>query len=460
MEIRNPSPNEDEELLNQEEDQFHDVKSIRIKPSSLQEHFVAFANTDGGELIIGIEDKKVIGERLVGFKKIEDANDIIQNLLEQINPSVENVDVEFINFVSRGYLLRIFIPKSPKVHYTSKGECFIRVNASTKRIIGDRITQLSYSKGFFNYERKTVACSDIEGIIESEYLDNYLERIGSNLDKFRFLNKQKMINKLDDMYYPNVGCVLLFDEEPQSTLDTSCAIKIYRLRTTEKEYKREYLDGMPDTVDGPIELQIFNALKKVDEYLMNASYIEGERSVKLRYPSDTLKEILVNAVIHRDYSLNDDIHVRIYDNRIEIQSPGRLPGYITVDNILAERYARNPNIVRLLHKLPDPVNHDIGEGLDTAFNEMKKAGLVEPEIKELENAVLVTIRHQRLASLEDQIMEFLEENGHITNKIARELSGIESENAVKHVFQRLRKQGRIKPVNPDARPFDFKYIKC
>jgi len=84
MEIRNPSPNEDEELLNQEEDQFHDVKSIRIKPSSLQEHFVAFANTDGGELIIGIEDKKVIGERLVGFKKIEDANDIIQNLLEQI----------------------------------------------------------------------------------------------------------------------------------------------------------------------------------------------------------------------------------------------------------------------------------------------------------------------------------------------------------------------------------------
>jgi len=447
-------------LLNQEEDQFHDVKSIRIKPSSLQEHFVAFANTDGGELFVGIEDKKVVGERLVGFSKIEDANDIMQVLLEQTNPSIENIEIEFINFVSRGYVLRIFIPKSPKVHYTSKGECFIRVNASTKKIIGDRITQLSYSKGFYNYERKTVESSEIEGIIESEYLHEYLKRIGSNLDELKFLNKQKMVNRIEDKYHPNVGCMLLFDEEPQSSLDTRCAIKIYRLRTTEKEYKREYLECMPKTVDGPIEFQIHSALKIVDDFLKDASYIEGEKSIKLQYPSDTLKEILVNAVIHRDYSLNDDIHVRIYDNRIEIQSPGRLPGYITVKNILEERYARNPNIVRLLHKLPNPVNHDIGEGLDTAFNEMKKAGLVEPEIKELENAVLVTIRHQRLASLEDQIMEYLENNTYITNKIVRDLSGIESENAVKHVFQRLRRQGRIKPENAKARAFDFKYIKC
>ena len=95
--------------------------------------------------------------------------------------------------------------------------------------------------------------------------------------------------------------------------------------------------------------------------------------IRLQYPSEALKEILVNAVIHRDYSLNDDIHVRVFDNRVEVQSPGKLPGYMSLDNLYDERFSRNPNIVRMLHNLPNPVNHDIGEGMDTAKNELKKA---------------------------------------------------------------------------------------
>jgi ATP-dependent DNA helicase RecG len=248
-----------------------------------------------------------------------------------------------------------------------------------------------------------------------------LIRINSKLDKQGFLYKQKLLNKENGVFSPNVGCILLFDEEPQATLDTRCSIKVYRLRTTEKSYKREYLEDMPVTIEGPVEMQINKCIDAVQDYLKDASYIDGIKTVKLQYPAEALKEILVNAVIHRDYSLNDDIHVKIFDNRIEVQSPGKLPGYITVENILDERFSRNPNIVRLLHKLPDPVNHDIGEGLNTAFNEMKKAGLVPPKIEELDNAVLVTIKHQRLASLEDIIMDYLSDHDFITNKVVREL---------------------------------------
>ncbi|MBA4541995.1 hypothetical protein H1164_03635 [Thermoactinomyces daqus] len=189
------------------------------------------------------------------------------------------------------------------------------------------------------------------------------------------------------------------------------------------------------------------------------SYQVGDNLIKLNYPYEALKEILVNAVIHRDYSLNDDIHVRIYDNRVEIQSPGKLPGYITKENIMDERYARNPNIVRLLHNLPDPVNYDIGEGLNTAKNAMMKAGLVAPEIEELENSVVVTLKHQKLASIEDQIMEYLENHSFVTNKIIRNLTGENSENKVKRAFQRLRKQGKIEPLDPNANAFNFKYRK-
>src|SRR5262249_35304650 len=163
-----------------------------------------------------------------------------------------------------------------------------------------------------------------------------------------------------------------------------------------------------------------------------------------RYPTEAIKEIVVNAVIHRDYSLGDDIHIKIFDDRIDITSPGKLPGYVTIENIYDERYSRNPNIVRMLHNLPNPVNHDIGEGLDTARNALKKAGLIAPEIVELRNSLQVTIRHQRLASIEDAINEFFAENpgGYISNKIVRERTGEEDINKIQKTFRKLRNKGR------------------
>jgi ATP-dependent DNA helicase RecG len=170
-----------------------------------------------------------------------------------------------------------------------------------------------------------------------------------------------------------------------------------------------------------------------------------------------LFEILVNAVIHRDYSINDDVHVRVYDNRVEVQSPGRLPGSVTIQNILDERYGRNPKIVRLLHKLPEPVNHDIGEGLNTAKNALHTAGLVPPQFVELENAFLVTIEHKQIASLEELIIEHLNNNETVSNKIIRQLSGEDSENKVKKAFQTLRTKDIIEPVDPRANAFRFVY---
>lgn len=190
--------------------------------------------------------------------------------------------------------------------------------------------------------------------------------------------------------------------------------------------------------------------------------MDGDKLIKLQYPSEALKEILVNAVIHRDYSLNDDIHVKIFDNRIEIQSPGKLPGYISINNIYEERFSRNPNIVRMLHNLPNPVNHDIGEGLDTAKNELKKAGLVDPIFVEKDNAFVVTVRHQRIASLEDIIIGYITENpsAELTNKLIRQLSGEDDMQKVKLALQKLRSNGHIKPVNEKARAFNFKYVKA
>lgn len=426
----------------------------------MQKTFIAFANSDGGDLYIGIEDKKVSTDRLIGFAKIEDANDIIHTLLEETQPSIENMLVEFIDFEHDGYVLHFSIPKSPKVHYSAQSKCYIRINARKMEIKGERIIELSYSKGVSQYEKHAVDSIEIEDILNSDFLAYYMERIGSELDNTNFLRKQRLLTKKDEKYFVNVGGVLLFDNEPQASLDTRCAIKVYRLRTTAREYDRNQLETMPFTINGPIEKQIVDSLQKIDEILHNVSYSVGGKLVKLEYPSEAIKELVVNAVIHRDYSIHDDIHIRIYDNRIEIQSPGRLPGFITTENIYDERYSRNPNIVRMLHNLPDPVNYDIGEGLNTARNELRKVGLVEPEIKELNNAVLIIIKHEKIATLEDIIMEYLNNNpgASIANRDVRGLSGENDVNKIKKAFQNLRKQGYIVPENADAKAFDYRYI--
>ncbi len=445
------------ELLNLLEDHFTDLKSAAIAPGKLQTHFVAFANSDGGELYVGIEDGKVEGERIRGFGFPEQANEMIGVLLTETKPSVEGVEIEFIDLAPNGLVLHVTIPKSQHVHSTSGNDVYVRVNASSRRIYGEQITRLSYAKGSFSYERVAVPEADFNEITGSSQLAAYLQAIRSSQTPVAFLKKQQMVTDHESRMCPNVACILLFDDEPQATLKTRCAIKVYRLLTTEKEYKREHLAEMPATIEGPIEVQITKVIETVDALLEDVSVNIGGKLVKLDYPAEALKEILVNAVIHRDYSINDNIHVRIYDNRVEIQSPGRLPGYVTLKNILDERYSRNPTIVRLLHKLPDPPNHDIGEGLNTAYNAMRDAGLVEPQIEELENAVLVTIEHRKLASLEETILDYLKSHDEITNKIVRQLTGEGSENKVKKAFQNLRDQEAIEPVDPNANAFRFRY---
>jgi len=125
-----------------------------------------------------------------------------------------------------------------------------------------------------------------------------------------------------------------------------------------------------------------------------------------------------------------------------------LPAHITTKNILKERFARNGNLVRVINKFPDPPNKDVGEGLNTAFEAMKNLRLKELVFLEPENSVIVQIKHEKLASAEDIVMEYLDnpDNAFITNRVARGLTGIKSENSMKLVFLRLRDRQLIEPV--------------
>ena len=205
------------------------------------------------------------------------------------------------------------------------------------------------------------------------------------------------------------------------------------------------LEGLPLTVEGCAYQQIYTAVSKVKQIVESIKKL-GTEFESVTYPEETLHEIITNAVLHRDYSIATDIQIRIFDNRIEVESPGKLPGHVTTQNILDTQSARNPKIVRLINKFPNAPNKDVGEGLNTAFDAMTKLRLKVPEIKETENAVLVIIKHEKLASPEELIVEYLKKHDSVKNAVGRSVTGIKSENTMKNVFYRLKKSGYIELI--------------
>jgi ATP-dependent DNA helicase RecG len=257
---------------------------------------------------------------------------------------------------------------------------------------------------------------------------------------------------------PTVGGALLFADEPQALLPKRCGIKIYRYKTKEKTGTREVLAFDPITIEGYLYQQIRTAVDTTIRIVQETGRLGDTGIEGIVYPPETLHEIITNAVLHRDYSIADDIHIRIFDNRIEIQSPGRLPAHITPENILDERFSRNGQIVRLINKFPVPPNKDVGEGLNTAFAAMVSLGLKEPDIDNLETSVLVTVKHEPLASPETIILEYLETHETIKNKEAREICHIHADYVIKDIFRKLVERELIAKV-PGTRTASTAYTK-
>lgn len=422
-----------------DEGQFVDVKAREKSPRSLSEDISAFANTDGGDVYIGITDK----ERLwVGFDNIEAANGHLQ-LFEELFPLGTYFHYEFLQCNSKqGLVLHIQINKTQGITKASSGLSYIRRGAQSLPVnTPEKMKRLELTKGVTSFETELVNISK-NIITDSAITKKFIEEVVPTTKPEPWLRKQVLIR--DER--PTVAGVLLFAEEPQAVLQKHCGIKIYRYKTREVEGFREVLADIPLTVEGCLYNQIQEAVKQTQEITESIPKLGESGFETFKYPPDTLHEIITNAVLHRDYSIKDDVHIRIFDDRVEVQSPGRLPAHITVSNILDERYARNGSIVRILNKFPDPPNKDVGEGLNTAFAKMTELGLKPPIINELDNAVLVLIKHEPLASPEEIIMRYLEEHGTIKNATAREITHTKTDFRMKGIFNRMDKSGLIEKV--------------
>ena len=376
------SSNDSLVLCAKEESHFFDRKAIGVTGKSLQKHAVAFANADGGEICVGIADDRQEPnpiKRWRGSESTEDFNGILQALFE-VQPTLALTYEVLFSEGKTGYILRVSIDKSPQVHKTADGKVYQRYGAQSLPVTDpQRIIDLSFAKGASTFEDQPMAGIRPEALVESTELKAFLQGYSPKTDPLDFAVNQHLLDNAS--WQPICAGILLFHDNPSAVMPRKCAVKIARYETSEDDAERTHL-RQQWTVEGPLYQLIHRTMHEITEIMSSMNIWTPEGLKNVQYPPEAIWEIVVNAIIHRDYSVSDDVQILIYNNRIEVLSPGRLPGYVNVDNILDARYSRNPKIVRNLNRYSDPPNKDLGEGLNTAFQKMKEWKLRDPIIVE------------------------------------------------------------------------------
>jgi ATP-dependent DNA helicase RecG len=438
-------------LLTRDEDHFFDRKALTASGRTVQKIAVAFSNADGGEFVVGIADEAdepVPENRWNGAGKVEDFNAHIQ-ALNEIKPPLPNAEFSVLEASGRkGLVLLVRVEKSSEVYQTADGTVYIRKGAQSLPVKEhERILELQFAKDAASFEDQILPNTPTEEVSEGIELQKFLSEYSPKSDPLEFALNQNLVDR--KTWEPKVAGILLFNDSPAAVMPRKCSVKVVRYETKEDDPERDHLKSTV-TLEGPLYPLIHETVKVVTDTMSSVAVWSTTGLKTLQYPPEAVWEIIVNAIIHRDYAISDDVQVRIFDNRIEVISPGKLPGYVSVQNILNVRYSRNSKIVRNLARYPSPPNKDLGEGLNTAFQKMKEWRLREPEIVEDGNYVRVTIPHIPLAAPTEAILEFLKHNPTITNRQAREITGIRSENLVKIEFYKLRDEDLLEMV-PDLK---------
>lgn len=378
------------EMQQTTENQTFDRKSIRVEPKGLSNIFVAFANADGGIIVIGIEDKTKEIEGILGYEA--KLNEIYRVGYDFCVPSVK-CRFEKVDCIDKNgepnQLLLICVEQSDKVHANQADEVYYRVGDKSKKLSFEERMQLIYDKGEMLYENAPVINASIEDI-DISLVESYIKLIDYQKSAMEFLTEAKAFVVKDKI---TVGAILLFGKNPQKFFPRA-RIRFIKYQGTEEKTGAE-MNVIKDVV---FEGTIYDVLKKTIEFV-GAQIKDFTRLTKgglfattPEYPEFVWNEIIVNAVCHRDYSISGtDIHVKMFDDKIIVESPGGLPGLVRLNNIRNTHFSRNPKIAEYL-KIYHYVK-EFGEGVDRMCLEMSKIGLPEPEYSTVGFMTKVVVRN-------------------------------------------------------------------
>jgi len=405
-------------------------ETVEFKPSLSQtgnilECVSAFSNTKGGILVIGVRDTgEVIGVD-IGKRTLESlANTIKQNTDPVIYPSISVENVEGKNVI----VIEVEESKSKPMFAFDK--VYKRVGRSNQRVTSDEIRKLALEGKRIYWDEEVCEGANLEDIEEDKvrwFLKEARRERELNIPMDASVDEVLMrLNLLKGEALTNAS-ILLLGKSPQKFF-LQAEVRCVRFKGNEPV--KPFIDMR--VISGTIIDQVDKSLDFVLEHIPKAVWLDGklQREEKYQYPPDALREAIVNAICHRDYEEQGNIQIRVFDDFLEVWSPGKLPEPLRLEDLKKTHKSvpRNPLLARQLFWIK--FVEEVGTGTNDMIDYCREWGIPEPEFKHVTGDFVVTFfgkltdkYYDDLGLNERQIkaVTYVRKNNSITNREFRKL---------------------------------------
>jgi ATP-dependent DNA helicase RecG len=408
----------------------------RSSVSTIAETLAAMANADGGLVLLGVTAKGSV-QNSVEADRLRDA---ATEAGLQTNPPLILPSAHVIS-LAKGDVVVVQVPPGLPHIYNLNGMFLTRTGTHNRPLTTAELRRLLLERGEAGYEEQPLADATLADLSQQR-IDAYLDHIAVPPDEAPLqallargciapAEPQSQLSSeetsLDSPEYrPTVAGMLLFGHNPQRFLRSAEIICVrYATQQMSDEFERQ-------DITGTLLEQIRQAEAFVVSNMRRGMRITGmKREENTEYPIAVVREAIVNAIAHRDYSIRGEgIRILMFRDRLEIYSPGRLPGHVTLENLKEERYSRNEAVVAVLSDMG--YIERLGYGIDRMIATMDGAGLPEPIFIETAAGFQVALRsagdelvssqpeaqrwpHGFLNERQEMAVAFVQEHDRITN---------------------------------------------
>jgi len=397
----------------------YDKKSLRLVTGKtadwgeLVKDAVAFANAKGGLLAVGIEDD---AELPPAGQKIEAGlPDLVRRRVQELTSNVDVV-AEIKTASNGGQYVDARIPRSAAVASTSDGRYFLRVADVSRPVIGDEIMRLAGERAALPWETLTTSGVPRENV-DKDACTALIRALRAS-DRVKASVKEKSDAELLDHYLlaigaslTNLGILCVGRREDRARLGTAPVVQAIKFDEQGKKVNKWVWD---DFSLSPIEM-IEQIWRDIPDFKERYELPDGlyRQSVPV-YDEKVVRELLVNALVHRPYTQRGDIFLNFHPDRLQIVNPGVLPLGVTPNNVLHAAVRRNENLARLFHDLK--LMEREGSGFDLMFEIMLTQGRHVPELREGPDRVEVVIRRRILKAEVIDLIAKAEETFQLTQR--------------------------------------------
>lgn len=398
-----------EYMTTEDENKYFDRKSAAIKPTDLAQHVSAFANAEGGTLVIGVSDKT---KRIEGINSFADKINSFIAVPKDCCKPVPQYKEEFLDVTNysgkpdRILLLHIF-SSTDQIIRTTNDSTYLRIGDKSKELKGDDLRNIEYAKSTRHYEDECCEEAEVEDL-DTQLIAEYKDKIGAaDVDTAQMLRARGFMKKYHGELHLTNGAVLLFAKNPMQFYP-NCRIRFVRYNGTAKQVGTNINIIKDVNIERPILRIIDEAKNFVSSQLREFTALNPETGmfqIVPEYPEFAWLEGIVNAVTHREYGMSGRyIKISMFDDRLEIESPGTLPNIVNIGNIQTTRYSRNPRMARVLTEFGWV--RELNEGVRRIYTDMQSFYLDPPIYSEPEQSVRLTLKNNiamRTMRQEDRI---------------------------------------------------------